>query len=392
MVVHRLMWIATLVMLIASLPGCSRTERSPAAGSKAPIRVTVATVAAIDTAERLEAGAVVAARHSASISSRIVAPITGIRVTAGDRVRAGEVLITLDARDVTAQAAQARATALAVEQALAQVRMEHAAAEAEHRLAAAWQQRVAALHSRNSATAHELDEAEARLATAGARLAGAQAAIDVADAQLASARAAVDVAVAIQSFTDVRAPFDGLVTERLTDPGNLAAPGVPLLRIDADGGLQVVARVDEARAGYLHVGDRVDIFIDDTPLEGLVGEVAPGVGPEQRTFTVKVTPAATVTARTGSFARLVFRGATRRALSVPADAIQRQGQVTSVFAVEGGVARLRLIRAGAPTADGIEVLAGLEAGESIVVSPLTGVADGVLVSIDAVPTPAPAAP
>ena len=69
----------------------------PQAKAAEPVPVTVAPVAAIDTADRLEAGGVVAARESASISSRIVATIGGIRVKAGDQVRAGDVLITLDA-------------------------------------------------------------------------------------------------------------------------------------------------------------------------------------------------------------------------------------------------------------------------------------------------------
>ena len=348
----------------------------------------------IDTADRLEAGGVVAARESASISSRIVATIAGIRVKAGDHVRAGDVLITLDARDVTEHTGQARAGAVAADKALTQARTEQRAAEAEHRLAAAFQKRIATLHARNSATDQERDEAQARLSAAAARLAGTQAGIEGAEAQLASAQAAAGVAAATESFTTVRAPFDGVVTERLTDPGNLAAPGIPLLRIDSGGARQVVVRVDEARAAYVHTGDRVMVVIDaaaepgadDTLLEGVVTEVAPAVGTDQRAFTVKVSLPSTVTARTGSFARVVFKGAPRRALLVPAHTIQRHGQVSSVFVVQDGVATLRLIRVGTSSPDGVEVVTGLDAGESIVVSPLAGLADGVRVRVRNVPT------
>jgi hypothetical protein len=92
-----------------------------------------------------------------------------------------------------------------------------------------------------------------------------------------------------------------------------------------------------------------------------------------------------VTARSGSFARVVFRGAPRRALIVPAQAIQRYGQVSSVYVVQDGVARLRLIQTGASSSDSVEVLAGLDAGESIVTSPLARLADGVPVVIGALP-------
>jgi RND family efflux transporter MFP subunit len=350
-------------------------------------------VATIDTAERLEAGGVVAARESASISSRLVATIAAIRVNAGDRVRSGDVLLTLDARDITAQTRQADAAAVAAEKALTQARAQQSAAEAEHRLATAWQTRIAALHARNSATDQERDEAEARLSAAAARLAGAQAGIEGAEAHLAAARAALGVATATESFTTVRAPFDGLVTERLTDPGNLAAPGVPLLRMDSDGTRQVIVRLDESRAGYVHPGDRVTVAIpapadrvaENGGIEGVVAEVARAVGADQRAFTVKVNVPPTVTARTGSFARVIFRGAPRRALVVPAHAIQRHGQVSSVYVVRDGIARLRLIQVGASSTEGVEVLSGLDTGESIVTSPLMRLVDGAKVTADRVP-------
>jgi RND family efflux transporter MFP subunit len=378
------LWIAS-----GSLSACGGSDHTPEATAQAPIAVTVFQVTAVDTAERLEAGGIVAAEESASLSSRIVATVASVRVKAGARVRAGDVLVTLDASDVTEQTRQTQASALAAEQSLAQARTEQRAAEAEHRLATAWHERIAALHARNSATDQERDEADARLAAASARLAGAQASIEAADARLASSRAAVGVATATESFTTVRAPFDGLVTERLVDPGNLATPGVVLLRIESDGARQVVVRVDEARAAYVHPGDRVTVFIDaldgrdpdGTGLEGVVAEVARAVGADQRAFTVKVTVPSTVTARSGSFARVVFRGAPRRALLIPANAIRRHGQISSVFVVQEGTARLRLVQVGDSSPQGVEVLAGLDAGESIVTAPPPQLVDGARVTI-----------
>ena len=380
----QLIGVIGLSLAAGGVSACGRGEHESDVKAREPIAVTVVPVVGSDTAERLEAGGVVAAQESASVSSRLVATIVSVRVKAGDRVRAGTVLVTLDARDVTEHALQVRASAVAAEKALTQARSEQSAVEAEHRLATAWQKRIAALHARNSATDQERDEAEARLSAAAARLAGAQAGIEGADAQLASARAAFGVATATESFTTLRAPFDGLVTERLTDPGNLASPGIPLLRIESDGARQVVVRVDEARAAYVHPGDRVSVLmdaIDDKGVEGVVAEVARAVGADQRAFTVKVTVPRTVTARTGSFARVVFRGAPRRVLLVPAAAVRRQGQVSSVYVVHDGVASLRLIQVGGSSSEGVEVLAGLDAGESIVTSPPTRLVDGAKVAI-----------
>ena len=369
------------------------SDPPPEPRAQPAIAVTITPVIPIETADQLEAGGIVAARQSASVSSRIVASVAGVQVNAGDRVRAGQVLLTLDAQDVTRQTGQARANAVAAEKALARARTEHAAAEAEHGLASAWRNRIVALHTRHSSTDQERDEAEARLSAATARHAGSRLAIEGAEAQLDSARAAVGVTAATASFAALRSPYDGLVTERLIDPGNLAAPGVPLLRVESDGVRHVVTRVDEARAAYVHPGDRVRVLIEaaeerpeaDNGVEGVVSEVARAIGADQRAFTVKVTVPGTVTARSGSFARVVFRGARRHALIVPADAIQQHGQVSSVYVVQGDIARLRLVQVGAVLSEGVEVLAGLDARESVVTSSLARLADGATVTVGGAP-------
>lgn len=366
------------------LSACGGSEHPPSAQARAPIVVTAVPAAYADAAERLEAGGVVAAQESALVSSRIVSTIDAVGVRAGDRVRAGDVLVTLDARDASEHTRQASAAAIAAEKALAHARAEQKAAGAEHRLAEAWHTRITALHARNSATEQERDEAEARLATATARVAGAEANVEMVDANLASARAAAGAATTTQSYTTLRAPFDGLITERLSDPGNLASPGTPLLRIESGGARQVVVRVDEARAAYVHQRDRVEVSIDsaspqpaaDGTFEGVVTEVARAVDADQRAFTVKVAVPLTVTARTGTFARVFFPGAPRRLLRVPATALRRHGQVTSVFVVQEGVARLRLVQVGTEINKETEVLSGLDAGESVVTSPPPRLLDG----------------
>jgi hypothetical protein len=121
-----------------------------------------------------------------------------------------------------------------------------------------------------------------------------------------------------------------------------------------------------------------------------VSEVARAVGADQRAFTVKVDLPPAARPRSGSFARVIFRGAARRALVVPDSSIRRQGQVTSVWVVREDVALLRLVRTGAWSPDGVEVLAGLEAGESIVTSPAPRLVDGARVRVS--PSSAPGGP
>ncbi|HEX8030441.1 MAG TPA: efflux RND transporter periplasmic adaptor subunit [Vicinamibacterales bacterium] len=379
--------IIIVLSLVAGIGAACGSGETAADVTRRPVTVTVAPATTAVTAERLETGGTIAALQTAAVSSRIVATIAGVHVTAGDDVRKGDVLVTLDARDTVEYAQQAQAGAVAADKATTQVRNEQRAAEAERQLAAAWHTRIVTLHERNAATAQERDEAEARLTAATARVAATQSAIELADANLAAARSAAAVATVSASYATLRAPFDGQVIERLTDPGNLAAPGIPLLRIESAGARQAIVRVDEARASFVRPGDGVDVEIDapgvaagdQKTLTGTVAEVARAIGEDQRAFTVKVNLPATMAARTGTFARVIFRGRARQAVFVPDSAIRRSGQVTSVFVVQDGVARLRLIQVGQGSAHGVEVLAGLDAGEPVVIAPASGVADGIKV-------------
>jgi RND family efflux transporter MFP subunit len=380
----------------ASACGASPRAAEPPAGE--PIAVTLTRVVAVDATERIEAGGIVSARDTALVASRLVAPIATVRVRAGDHVNAGDVLITLDARDVDALARQSGAAAVAAERALAQARLGQAAADADQRLAEAYRTRIAALHARRAATDQERDEADARLAVASARRDGAATGRELADAQLDAARASATAGLVTASFATLRAPFRGVVTERLADPGTLAAPGQPLLRVEASGPRQVQARVDAARAATVRPGQRVEVLVDGSDagspparVDGVVTEIARAVAADPSAFTVTVALPPAVTARSGTFARVRFDATPRRALRIPASAIRRHGQVTSVFVVQDRRARLRLVHLGEASPGGVDVLAGLDAGEAIVAAPPPRLADGVAVVAASAP-PAGVAP
>ncbi|MGE0444825.1 MAG: efflux RND transporter periplasmic adaptor subunit [Vicinamibacterales bacterium] len=374
-----MMLVLLAVTPIVLLAACGSSEdRGTRAPDAPPVPVVTVAAAIAELPESIEAGGVVTASATAVVTSRVVAPVAEVRVRAGDRVRADQVLVVLDAGALGAQAQQATAATAAVEQAVVAAKAEHAASMADQQLADAWHTRIAALHARKAATPQELDEAEARRSAAAARTAGTQARIEQAASQLAAARAAADAAETTRGFTVIRAPFAGLVTERMTDPGNLASPGVPLLRLDAAGAPRVEARVDEARAALVAPGDRAEVLLDagGSPLEGVVLEVARAVDADQRAFTVKVSLPAGHAARTGSFARVRFDGRGRTALLVPAAAIRWQGQVATAFVVDDGVARLRLLQTGLISGDRAEVMAGLDPGEVVVVDPPPALVDG----------------
>jgi RND family efflux transporter MFP subunit len=378
--------LIALSVLSAAMPACS-SPRPQTTTAPPAVDVQTTTAVATDRAERIEAGGVVTASESAVVSSQLTASIAAVHVRAGDTVRAGDPLVTLDAREVSAKTSQARASVAAAEQALKQAVSEQAVTAAEHELAISWQTRIAALHGRNAATTQELDEADARLAAAVARAAGAQAAVDRTSAQLTASRAGADAAATVESFAVIRAPFAGTVTERFVDPGTLATPGAPLLRIDAGGGRRVEVRVDERRAAYVHPRDVVEVILErpDTrtsvqTITGTVTEVA-RIEADSRAFAVKVTLPPDITSPAGAFARVRFGGESRRAIVVPRDSVTWHGQVTSVFVAHDGTARIRLIQIGDADDTSIDVVAGLDAGEVIVIRPPSTLVDGTRVRV-----------
>ena len=197
--------------------------------------------------------------HSTTL--RAVAPVREVRVSPGDHVREGQTLIVLDGDDLAAGARAARSAALAAEQGSKAAAAELQAAEAGLALARASHDRIAGLQAKRSATAQELDDATAALRSAEARVAGASARALQAASAVESARAASDQASTTESFTTIAAPFDGVVTEKMVEPGNMASPGMPLLRLEDTRGFRLEVRVDESRIGQIRNGDSVPVFL-----------------------------------------------------------------------------------------------------------------------------------
>jgi RND family efflux transporter MFP subunit len=378
MIARRRSYAYAGVALAAGLTvtACGGHEDTPAARESDPLPVSLAAVAAADISDTFEVGGVVQARSSATLTSRILAPVNEVRVAPGDRVRAGQVLIVLDGADLAAQSRSARAAALAADQDIAATAADQQAADAALTLARAAHQRIADLHSRRSATAQELDEATAALRRAEANASAAAARARGAASGLDRARASADAAATTASFSTITAPFEGLVTEKLVDPGNMAAPGMPLLRLEDTRSFRLEVRVDESRVPAVTPGAAVRVVLDaDTPgatsIDGTVSEISRAVDADARAFLVKIALPETADIRSGTFGRAIFRGATRKGLRVPESAIVRRGQMTSVLVVENDTARLRLVSLA-----GQEVLAGLSAGDLVVVNPPPELADG----------------
>ena len=359
------------------LTACSPDAKSASADAAPPIPVTVAQVAMADIADTFEAGGVVQARTTATIMARILAPVREVPVKPGDRVRAGQVLIVLDGRDLAAHARSASAATLAADQGVTAAASEQQGADAALALARATHARIAALQVKRSATAQELDDATGALRAAEARAAGAAARAQAAASGVEGARAASEAAATTASFALITAPFDGVVTEKMVEPGNMALPGTPLMRVEDTRGFRLDVRVDESRIGQIAVGAVVSVSVDSgtggapTTLSGTVTEIGRAVDADARAFLVKISLPDTTGLRSGTFGRAHFSGHARRALTVPANALVQRGQLTSVLVVEKEIARVRLVRMR-----GTEVLAGVSAGDVVIVAAPPTVTDG----------------
>jgi RND family efflux transporter MFP subunit len=332
---------------------------------KAPVRETVD--APVSTVQRTAlpdfhtVAGTVRSHTTSTLAANVVGTVVRVTVAEGDRVRAGDVLVEIDARERRAQAEGARAGREGVERAID-------AATANAQLAETTFRRYEALHQRGSASAQEFDEARARHTAAQAELARLV-------AQRGQARAASAQADAVLDYSSVRAPIDGIVTARFIDPGAQAAPGVALLTIEDDRATRVDASLPEGIA--VRAGDQATVEAGQQRLTARVTRVQPSVDRGARSGLVQLELDRPL--RSGTYVRVSFPIGERTAVTVPLSALIRRGQLTSVFVLSPDrVARMRLITLGSSDGTRAEVLSGLEAGESIVSAP-AGIRDGVIV-------------
>ena len=296
------------------------------------------------------------------LAAKVMGNVTRVLVSEGQRVQAGQLLVEIDDREGRAKTAQATAGTSQVDSAIA-------AAQANADVMAATYKRFAALRERGSVSPQEFDEISAKNAAAQAQLQQARAAGS-------QARAGLTEAQTFLSYSEVRSPIAGVVTARMIDPGAQAAPGMPLLTVEDDSRYRVETTVDEDLASRVHVGDVVNV---EDKIPARVTNVA-AVDPGTRSALVKLDLPPASGLRSGAFVRVAFPIGTRNGITVPAAAVAHRGQLTSVFVVDkDGVARMRLVTLGEPQGDRVEVLSGIDAGETIVPALSNEVRDGVKV-------------
>lgn len=294
--------------------------------------------------QRSFSGRVEAVRQ-ATVSAETSGRIEEIRADIGDVISAGTVILTV----------------VSTEQRAGLTRAEAALAEANATLTAetAEQQRVSDLRARQFASQADLDRANQRLDAARARAASMEAALRTAREQL--------------SYTEVRAPYGGIVSARLVEPGELVQPGTPLMSGYDPDALRVEVDLPQQVAERVRLLQEARITADDGDPAGFAPEqliLYPAADAATSTVRARLElPPAAEGLYPGQFVTVQFTVGSREGLLIPAASVVRRSEVSAVYVVSDGVPALRQIRAGARVGESIEVLAGLAAGEQVAVDP-----------------------
>lgn len=375
-----------LILPISALLMTSCGSETPPRAAQprvAAVIVSAATVAAQDWPSSYEATGTVRARTTGTVSSKVMGYVQQVGAQVGDRVREGQTLITLDARDLEANVRRAEAGRAEVESAIPELDNATAAAKVNLDLAQSTFKRMEELAAKKSISNQEMDEASGRLKAAQANYDMVRSRRAQITSKMATVEQEIRAATIMRDYAKISAPFNGVVIARNVEPGNLATPGTPLLTIEQDGAFRLEASVDESKLASVRVGQAVEAFIEATgaKLNARVSEIVPAVDAASRTYIVKIDLPASPQLRTGMFGRAVFPLEARKVLAVPLAALTERGQLQSVLVVDDGVAHTRLVTTGRRSAGAVEVLSGLNAGEKVV-TPVPGtLQDGARVEV-----------
>ncbi len=367
------------------MPSCGRPEVQAPPSAAAPIAVVTDVVARRPFAVTYRASGTVRGRNTATLTSKSVGFVRSVSVRAGDLVRVGQPLAELEASDVRAGVARARATLSSALASKLEAESAVQAASVGEKLAKTSLARASELLGQKAIAQAEYDDAEARSRSATAQAQMAHARLDVMTSGIEQAKAELAETTALLGYSKIIAPFSGRVLERYVDPGALASPGTPLLLLADDGSQRVEAAIPESRTLDLKVGGPASVEFDGarTPVAGTVSEIVPSVDSASRAFLVKIDlPPDVSQLSPGTFARVAFPVGSEERLVVPMTAISRFGALDRVFVVEGGRAHLRMITVGESEPPWTTVLSGLSVGERVVREPVAGLRDESRVEVE----------
>ncbi len=303
-------------------------------------------VAVRDVPLTIAAEGVVEAIRQTTLGAQVAGRIVALEVKAGDAVRAGQVLVRIDARTA--------------DQAVAASRSQIAEAEANLANARRKYERNRDLVAQKFVSQAALDQADADYKAA--------------QAQLGAITANAGQAAAAQSFTTIAAPYAGVVGATHAELGDMAQPGRELVTVFDPRELRVAATVPQSALAKIKLDApiRIEIPALGKSVTAVKATVIPLADARTHTSRIRLDLPAAEGLLPGQFARARFVTGATRALAIPETALLRRGEVTAVYHIDaGGRPQLRQVRTGEAVGDGlVEILSGLSAGDRIAANPV----------------------
>lgn len=351
-------YIGLLGLIPGVLVGCKSSEPVHSAVVETA-QARIVESRQVEIPAMLRATGTLHARETSILSAQVVGRVQQVPVREGDSVRAGQTLVILDDATLKSASEQAEAAVKAAEN-------QQTAAQTNADLAASTLARYKQLQAQKSVSPQEMDEVTRRAEAAAAQVDALRAQSNAMKAQQSGARAML-------SYTRVAAPFAGVITARMVDPGALASPGVPLVQIDSGGPLQMQTTVAESAISSIHAGMKMILSFDGAPgagLQGTVAQIVPAADASSHTFLVKIDLPPAKELRAGMYATAEIPTGTRQAILVPHSAIVVRGSLPCAYVLgENNIAQLRYATLGAARGEMVEILSGIAANEKFVDDP-----------------------
>lgn len=326
--------------------------------------VSVAALAPAMVDEFTEAAGTVKAVSTSYVASRMMGAVTSLLVKEGDAVEKGQLLLTIDDSDVTQKVKAAEAGHREAAKALE-------AANQNRELTAITYRRYLTMYEGKAISRQEMDQFETQKRVAELEYERMREMVERAAAGLAEAKVYL-------GFTRVTAPITGVVTEKKTEVGSMAVPGMPLLTLENSAAFNAEVAVEESLSGKLRPGAPVLVSIEsiNRRIPGKITEILPAVDPLSRTFTAKVSLSG-AGLRSGLYAKVRIARGKKAIILAPKAAVVEKGQLTGVYAVDGqGVVTYRLVRIGKEFNGNREILSGLKPNDRIIVQGVEKAVDG----------------
>jgi len=317
----------TCWLTILLLSACSGEQEQSIAKTPVDMLAHTATLAATTLPQHYHTSGTVSSDHKVSVSSRLSGYIRSIKVREGDRVNAGQLLFDVDPVNA---------------------RQAYAQAKADLADAASDMKRYSSLLTDHAVSQQQYDKVRLRYVMAESRVVQAE---------------------NLLQYAEVRSPVSGIVVEKHASSGDLATPGQSLLVLEDPSSLLVETYVSEQFVATIHENDAVRILIPglSKTSDGYIRQIVKSADRLSHQFLVKVALAADSGAYPGMFAEVNFAVGERQAIIVPEVALLNRSGLVGIYVMdEQSITHYRQLRAGEKTAQGVEVLAGLKAGDVIV--------------------------